>query len=234
MWVFHSVELAELTNPEDLRRQLLEYCYGVVNRSTMVDAQFQNPVPEDVRVLPFGSLFEQRVFNRIVERGFTVIPQFEVEGYRIDLVVVGGGTKVAVECDGDHWHGPERYEADLARMRDLERCDWTFFNIRESQFYVDRSGSLEPLWEMLETLGVRPSNWTPPEPPDSREPDSETVDSWPSLPVGPKPETSTPVPDPANAVEESPFISPHIDVGITHEPIPSEPPTFESAAPQRS
>ena len=190
MWVFHSVDLGELTNPEDLRRQLLEYCYGVVNRSTVVDAQFENPVPEDVRVLPFDSLFEQRVFNRIIERGFTVIPQFEVEGYRIDLVVVGAGTKVAVECDGDHWHGPERYEADLARMRDLQRCDWTFFNIRESQFYVDRSGSLEPLWEMLDALGVRPSNWSPPEAPGFTEP-STSAPAFISL-LPPAPEGSMP------------------------------------------
>src|SRR5699024_1807098 len=28
MWVFHSMPLSELTNPEDMRFQLLDYCYG--------------------------------------------------------------------------------------------------------------------------------------------------------------------------------------------------------------
>ena len=220
MWVFHSVDLGELTNPEDLRRQLLEYCYGVVNRSTMVDTQFQNPVPEDVRVRPFDSLFEQRVFNRIIEHGFTVIPQFEVEGYRIDLVVVGTGTKVAVECDGDHWHGPERYEADLGRMRDLERCDWTFFNIRESQFYVDRSGSLEPLWEMLNALGVRPSGWTPPEAPRS-ESSTDTGVSLSPLPPDPARRVS-PSTALAGATEERTDGSPQVDAVTNLESFPTE------------
>jgi hypothetical protein len=161
MWLYHSVDLAELSHPEDLRRRLLDYCYGVVKRSSEVAPQFQNPVPEDVRVPPFDSLFEQRVFNRLVDRGYSVVPQHEVQGYRIDLVIVGSGTKVAIECDGDFWHGPDRYEADLARKRDLERCDWNFFNIRESLFYVDRAASLMPLWEMLDGLGVHPSGWVP-------------------------------------------------------------------------
>ena len=159
MWLFHSVELSELTNTEDLRFQLLDYCYGTINRSTQVDVLFQNPVLENERVEPFDSLFEQRVFNLIVDRGYSVIPQFEVEGYRIDLVIIGSKTKVAIECDGDFWHGPDRYEADLARKRDLERNNWKFFNVRESLFYVDRAAALMPLWEMLAALEVHPSGW---------------------------------------------------------------------------
>lgn len=162
MWIYHSIALSELGNPEDLRFQLLDYCYATVQRSTQVEARFHNPVPEDVKVAPFDSLFEQRVFNRLIDRGYSVIPQFEVEGYRIDLVIPGSKTKVAVECDGDTWHGPDRYEADLARKRDLERCGWKFFNLRESLFYVDRALALAPLWEMLIALEVHPSGWVPP------------------------------------------------------------------------
>lgn len=77
-------------------------------------------------------------------------------------VVIGAGTKVAIECDGDFWHGPDRYEADLARKRELQRCEWNFFNIRESVFYVDRAAVLAPLWELLTSLGVHPSGWAPP------------------------------------------------------------------------
>jgi DNA polymerase III delta prime subunit len=159
MWLFHSIDLSELTNTEDMRFQLLDYCYGSVGRSTQVDTLFQNPVPEDIRVPPFDSLFEQRVFNILIDRGYTVVPQFEVEGYRIDLVVLGSKTKVAIECDGDFWHGPDRYEADLARKRDLERNNWRFFNVRESFFYVDRAAAMAPLWEMLASLEVHPSGW---------------------------------------------------------------------------
>lgn len=169
MWLYHSVELSELGNPQDLRFQLLDYCYATVARAAQVDTRFSNPVPEDVKVVPFDSLFEQRVFNRLIDRGYNVIPQYEVEGYRIDLVILGSKIKVAIECDGDAWHGPERYQADLARKRDLERQGWKFFNVRESLFYVDRAAALEPLWDLLGTLEVHPSGWIPPEqlPPSS-------------------------------------------------------------------
>jgi hypothetical protein len=162
MWLFHSINLAELTNTEDMRFQLLDYCYGVRFRAGQEDMLFTNPVPDDVRIQPFDSLFEQRVFNIVVDRGFSVVPQFEVEGYFIDLVIVGAQIKVAIECDGDHWHGPDRYEADLARKRDLQRNGWNFFNVRESLFYVDKAAAMAPLWEMLDAFGVHPSGWTPP------------------------------------------------------------------------
>ncbi|NNN12536.1 MAG: hypothetical protein HKL81_02155 [Acidimicrobiaceae bacterium] len=163
MWLYHSMSLADLSNTEDLRFQLIDYCYGTVNRTTESNSTFANPVPEDIRVPPFESLFEQRVFNRLIDRGFQVVPQFDVEGYRIDLVIIGSKTKVAIECDGDFWHGPDRYQADLARKRDLERNRWKFFNIRESEFYIDRAAALVPLWEMLNELAVHPSGWLPPD-----------------------------------------------------------------------
>ncbi|NNN08718.1 MAG: AAA family ATPase [Acidimicrobiaceae bacterium] len=162
MWLYHSMSLSDLPNTEDLRFQLIDYCYAVVNRSTESNSTFANPVPEDIRIPPFDSLFEQRVFNRLIDRGYQVVPQFEVEKYRIDLVIIGSKTKVAIECDGDFWHGPDRYQADLARKRDLERNGWKFFNIRESEFYIDRAAALSPLWEMLKEAEVHPSGWLSP------------------------------------------------------------------------
>ncbi|WP_166789254.1 MULTISPECIES: AAA domain-containing protein [unclassified Cryobacterium] len=160
LWVFHSMSLSDLGNPEDMRFALLDYCYGVVGRSNYSDELARSEVvPEDLIVEPFDSLFEQRVFNRLIDRGLTVIPQFDSNGYRIDLVVVGGKSRLAIECDGDHWHGPEQYEKDLARQRDLERCGWTFFRIRESSFYVDTNAVLTKLWAKLEEMGIRPSSW---------------------------------------------------------------------------
>ena len=122
MWVFHSVTLEELTNREDMRYQLLEYCYGLQRAYGLGLQGGVARVPDDVQVEPFESLFEQHVHNSIFERGYTVVPQWEVYGYRIDLVIVGGQSRLAVECDGDRWHGADRYEQDLARQRELERC----------------------------------------------------------------------------------------------------------------
>lgn len=159
LWLFHSVSLGEIPNSDDLRHQLLDYCYGVVSRGRELADGESATVPDDSHVEPFDSLFEQRVYNRIVDRGFTVQPQFDASGYRIDLVVVGATARLAIECDGDTWHGPEAYERDLARQRDLERCGWQFFRVRESAFYVDPAEALSCLWELLEELEIRPPRW---------------------------------------------------------------------------
>lgn len=163
MWVYHSIPRSELTNTEDMRYQLLDYCYGVMHRTRDdTDAPVKGVIPEDMRVSPFDSLFEQRVFNRIVDRGYTVWPQYPALGYHIDLVVIGAKGKLAVECDGDFWHGPAEYEADLARQRELERCGWEFFRIRESVFYADMVTTLQKLWETLDELDIRTADWIDP------------------------------------------------------------------------
>ena len=163
MWVYHSVSKADLTNAEDMRFQLLDYCYGVANRTHGdVEGSVDGAVPEDLRVPPFDSLFEQRIFNRIVDRGYTVIPQYPAIGYNIDLVIIGAKGRLAVECDGDFWHGPAEFESDLARQRELERCGWEFFRVRESVFYADMPGTLRKLWETLDELDIRTADWIDP------------------------------------------------------------------------
>jgi very-short-patch-repair endonuclease len=163
MWVYHSMSKADLTNVDDMRFQLLDYCYGVANRKRSdVEGWGSGAVPEDLRVPPFDSLFEQRIFNRILDRGYTVIPQYPAIGYHIDLVIVGAKGRLAVECDGDFWHGPAQFETDLARQRELERCGWEFFRVRESVFYADMPGTLTKLWETLDELDIRPADWIDP------------------------------------------------------------------------
>ncbi len=159
LWVFHSVSLNDLTNTEDMRFQLLDYCYGVQHRhNDPADGSPTMAVSEDDRVPPFDSLFEQRVYNRLVDRGYTVIPQHPALGYWIDLVVVGATARLAIECDGDAWHGPQAYQHDMGRQRELERCGWHFFRIRESEFYVDPAHALSDLWAALADLDIHP--WT--------------------------------------------------------------------------
>lgn len=162
MWVYHSVSRADLTNPECMRYQLLDYCYGVANRIRKDPGAGLSVVPEDRRVAPFDSLFEQRVYNRIVDRGYTVHAQYPAQGYNIDIVIIGAKGKLAVECDGDFWHGPDAYEADLARQRELERCGWEFFRIRESLFYADMDNTLGKLWRKLDECDIRTADWIDP------------------------------------------------------------------------
>lgn len=98
--------------------------------------------------------------NRLIDRGYSVIPQYPAGHYRLDLVVVGAKSRLAIECDGDAWHGADVYQQDLARQRELERCGWEFFRIRESDFYINPAGMLAQLWARLTELDIHPSGWT--------------------------------------------------------------------------
>ena len=148
LWLFHTVEL-DLLSDKCMRHCLLSY---------MLDPGRRPTDPEEQR---FESKFERHVYQRIAARGFHVRTQVSVgdpvnHRYRIDLVVEGMQGRLAVECDGDEWHGPDRYEQDMARQRDLERAGWQFARIRGSDFYRDRDEAMEPVWAELDRLGIRP------------------------------------------------------------------------------
>lgn len=141
LWLFHSCTENDLSN-RDYRYRLLTYCQH--------PQRVQHEIDEDL----FESQFERDVYERIVSRGYKVIPQFRFAGYRIDLVVEGLASRLAIECDGDVWHGPEQYESDQVRQRILERAGWKFWRVRGSTFYRDPPAALESLWEVLEDLEV--------------------------------------------------------------------------------
>ncbi len=155
MWVFHSVPLAALSNPEDMRFQLLDHCYGVMSTQDE-DGALTAPVPADVRVEPFNSLFEQRLANRLVALGYPVVPAQSVERLRLDLVVVGAESRLAILCEGDTWQGPAAYERDLATQRDLERCGWHLHRVRESSFYANEPRTMAALLSRLRALAIEP------------------------------------------------------------------------------
>jgi len=163
VWLFHSATLNDLS-PRCLRHDLLNYFQnlfvkpdspeGIDIESLRVFAVSKN---RDKDPSSFESWFEVDVFLRIIDRGYRVIPQYEVAGYFIDLVVEGFMSRLAVECDGDKWHGAERYEQDMYRQRMLERCGWTFWRIRGSSFYRSPEKAMEELWSLLDKLKIFPT-----------------------------------------------------------------------------
>jgi very-short-patch-repair endonuclease len=160
MWLFHSVDCNDLSR-SCLRRRLLEFfqqtksqiiagidCDELRRQSEGVNRSIIKP-PN-----PFDSWFEVDVSLEIARRGYQVLPQFNVAGKRIDIVVEGGQARLAVECDGDEFHGVDNYENDMQRQRKLERCGWVFFRVRASEFYSDKKGALSYLWKMLNERGI--------------------------------------------------------------------------------
>ncbi|WP_032766661.1 AAA domain-containing protein [Streptomyces sp. CNS654] len=154
MWLFTSVTPDQLSS-RDLRHSLLTYMQAppeLQGTSPSLSA-----VSSDEPCKPFESLFEQRVFRRIKERGFHVVPQWKVSGKRIDLVVVGDAGRLAVECDGSPYHStPEQIRDDYERERELRRAGWQFWRVRSSEFALSPEDSLAPLWKRLDALGIRP------------------------------------------------------------------------------
>lgn len=151
-WLFHSVNLEDL-NPQCPRALLLAH---VSEKTTREEAGRIEGVKRNVRHERFDSLFEQNVYLDLMEKGYQVVPQWEVLGRRIDLVVIGQDSKIALECDGDTWHGLERFQEDLNRQRDLERVGWKFIRLRASEYTYNKEESMARLESSLEDEGIKP------------------------------------------------------------------------------
>ena len=166
VWLFHSVTLEDLSSI-DLRYQLLNYYLNPQVQPLPIDGidfDFLRKSKRDRKPPePFDSWFEVDVFMKLCDRGYRVIPQYRVANYKIDLVVEGIRGRLAVECDGDEWHGPDMYEQDMKRQRILERSKWSFWRVRGSSYYRDSEQALEPLWQKLDELGIHSKSYKPKE-----------------------------------------------------------------------
>lgn len=147
MYLFRSVD--ETTFKEDtLNARLIRH--------------FRQPFRQDTQRVQAmrekcESGFELEMFDELTKRGYRVQPQVPCGGYRIDFVVEGGeGRRLAVECDGDQFHGPGQWADDMARQRVLERAGWTFWRCFASSFVRRKQEVLNDLLQTLERLGIEP------------------------------------------------------------------------------
>lgn len=162
MILFHSVTCDDLS-AMCLRRKLLNFFENTKPQQIagIQRNELERRAAQDNRKIvrppaPFESWFEVDVALELLRKHFVVLPQYKVAEKRIDLVVEGGQTRLAVECDGDNWHGADQYENDMHRQRQLERCGWKFFRVRESAFYLNRGDVLKGLWDALAERGILP------------------------------------------------------------------------------
>ncbi|WP_347988113.1 AAA domain-containing protein [Methylomonas sp. AM2-LC] len=99
--------------------------------------------------------FELEIFDLLVERNYRVKPQVRCGAYRIDFVVEGSeGRRLAVECDGDKFHGPSQWMNDMVRQRVLERAGWTFWRCFASSFVMRRKEVFDDLLSTLNKMGI--------------------------------------------------------------------------------
>ena len=154
MILVRSVELHHLAESDRLRQGLI--------------AHFARPFAvEPARVTDLRALCESRVerelFDWLNGEGYHVTPQVAVGAYRLDLVVEGSDdTRLAVECDGDKYQGPQQWIEDMRRQRTLQRVGWVFWRCFAGAFLRRRQGVLEDLRRTLAANGIEPigrSGW---------------------------------------------------------------------------
>lgn len=164
MWLFHTATANDLSDT-CLRRRLLEFFDNPESQITQALGEKAEQLREKARSAnrgieeppsPYDSWFEVDVCLAIAARRYRVIPQYQIAGKFIDLVVEGKESQLAVECDGDHWHGADRFQEDMERQRKLERAGWQFHRIRESSFYANPEKELEDLWTKFRELNIFP------------------------------------------------------------------------------
>lgn len=156
MFLFHSLPLSSLHNEDDWRLKLLNSFYNPVEEELnagreALKKEFDNG---------HASQFSVDVGNILINKGYQVIPEYPVIGYRIDLVVQGTGARLAIECDGDQYHTLENWDNDQGRERQLRRAGWEFWRVTGSSFYRHKENALNSLWEKLDEMGIEPLHKT--------------------------------------------------------------------------
>jgi very-short-patch-repair endonuclease len=148
MILIRSVELEQLSPNDKLRRALLEH--------------FRSPFPNDTQAAIDArsrceSDFEREMFDALHYMGYALDTQVRVGNHRIDIVVEGElDRRLAVECDGDRYHGPDRWPDDMQRQRTLERAGWRFWRCFASRFVRERDIALRELCDLLDAMDIKP------------------------------------------------------------------------------
>lgn len=51
------------------------------------------------------SVIELKLYKALIRRKISVIPQYEIDGYRVDFAwITVDGVRIAIECDGKNYH----------------------------------------------------------------------------------------------------------------------------------
>lgn len=152
VFLYHSIPVQEFRNQNDWRYKILNWYYDPKTEELEVGRKALKKEFDSGR----ASQFSFDVGNILIDRGYQVLPEYPVIGYRIDLVVQGENARLAVECDGDQYHTLENWEEDQVRERQLRRAGWEFWRVSGSSFYRHKEKALDSLWEKLKEFGIEP------------------------------------------------------------------------------
>lgn len=151
LWVVHSLDSANDLKPGDIRKILIDYSLNPEAASVRNEEIEQKA----------DSPFEVAVASYLDLRGYHLIQQWKVGAYRLDMVVVSGNKKVAIECDGERYHsGEKKIREDMERQTILERLGWRFIRIRGSEYFRNPENTMEHVVKLLTEHDILPENTT--------------------------------------------------------------------------
>lgn len=150
LWVVDSIDPANDLKPEDIRKMLIDYSINP-NAFEIIDSEIESNSE---------SPFESAVARFLTVKGYHLVQQWKVGAYRLDMVVVCGKKKIAVECDGERWHsGESKIREDMERQTILERLGWQFIRIRGSEYYSNPDKTMERVISELNNNGITPEQF---------------------------------------------------------------------------
>ncbi|MCR5870752.1 DUF3320 domain-containing protein [Sphingomonas sp. J344] len=105
----------------------------------------------------FDSPFEEAVAEQLERRGWQVVPQVGVSGFRIDLGIrhpdLPGAYLAGVECDGASYHSAATArDRDKVREQVLVGLGWNILRVWSTDWWYDPSGCIERLHAALDAL----------------------------------------------------------------------------------
>lgn len=147
LWVVDSLDSATELKPGDIRKILIDYSLNPAS------AELRHAEIEEKADSPF----EVSVAQALADRGYRLVQQWKVGAYRLDMVVVYGKKRVAIECDGERYHsGEAKIREDMERQTILERLGWRFIRIRGSEYFRNPEKTIERVISELSSYGIMP------------------------------------------------------------------------------
>lgn len=146
LWVVYSLNPDIDLKPDDIRGRLIHHAINPDAIEALLEKNFQKAESE----------FEKLVIKALTIKGYKVFPQWKVGAYRLDIVVEYQGRRIAIECDGEKYHGSDKLLDDMSRQSILERCGWRFIRIRGSQFFRDHEKTMQKVFTELDEREIFP------------------------------------------------------------------------------
>jgi very-short-patch-repair endonuclease len=126
---------------------------GIPHIVALADAYEKNTMSETV-LTKFESPWEERLYEALLRKGITPIPQYPLAGRRLDLAIIRGGIKLDVEIDGETYHrNPDgtRKSSDLWRNHQIRSLGWGIKRFWVYQLRENMEACVDDIFRSLES-----------------------------------------------------------------------------------